>query len=231
MANFNDYVAPGTKRYEMIEAGFQNMPEDNGNWTGCHVGNGIQAGTNMSISACLLSDIRNHAVTEAEMRALTRAEALDIYRTKFWEPIQGDRINSQTIANMTADMKSSAGYNGLKRLQMALNSLGENLPVDGNIGNDTIDAINRQSAKSVAVLNNAYRTQMIEHFNIAAQTGQNSIFLKGWLRLLDKYYPEMSVIAEKAGLPEWLNNKWWLIVAGVLLIVVVILIIYLLTRK
>lgn len=227
MANFNLWVAPGTRRYGRMTAGYQNLRNDKGNWTGGEIGVGNQAGTNMSISAPVLSDWRGHPVTAAEMQSLTKDEALQIYKSKYWDAIRGDEIKSQTIANFLADMKSSAGGNGVKQIQKALNVLGENVSVDGSVGNQTIEAINRQNT---AELNNAFRKEMIQYYN-SIGGGTNAQFLNGWLSSLDRDYPEMSVTADKMGLPEWLNNKWWIIASIVAAIIIVILIVVYLRKK
>lgn len=221
MATFEEYVKPETRRYRRIKAGYQNMYNDRGNWTGGEIGVGNQAGTNMSISAPVLSDWRGYEVTASDMQNLTEKEALDIYYNKYWLPIKGDSIKSQTIANFLADMKSSAGGNGVKQLQEALNNLGENVSVDGSVGNNTVEAINRQNT---AKLNNEFRNEMIAYYN-SIGGGTNSQFLKVWLNSLDKDYPEMSVTADKMGLPEWLNNKWWIVAASVTAAIIIVIII------
>lgn len=213
-ATFEQFVAPGTRRYRRIEAGYQNVDWDPGNYTS----SGIQAGTNMSISAPVLSDWRGHEVTAAEMQALTKVEALDIYRQKYWNPIHGSELDNQMIANFLADMKSS-GW-GVWNMQQALNDLGESVAVDGSVGAQTLAAINRQIDKSVAALNNAFRKRQIERYNSIGGPG-----LKNWLGSLDRDYPEMSITAEKMGLPEWLNNKWWLIASAVITVAIIIIII------
>lgn len=227
MASFEQYIAPGTRRSRRIEAGYQNLYNDVGNWTGGAIGVGIQAGTNMSISAPKLSEWRGHPVTAQEMQALTKTEALQIYKAEYWDEIKGDQIRSQTIANFAADMKSSAGGNGIKELQKALNSLGENLSVDGSVGNDTVQAINRQNA---AKLNNLYRDNMEAYYKRIG-VGTNAMFLNGWLKDLDKDYPEMSITADMWGLPEWLNNKWWLMVSAVILLILIIILTIYYVRK
>lgn len=227
MATFENYVAPGTRRAGRIEAGYQDLYNDKGNWTGGEIGVGNLAGTNMSIAAPTLSDWRGYPVTASEMQALTKAEALQIYKVKYWDAVKGDSIDSQTIANFLADMKSSAGGNGVKQFQKSLNDLGESISVDGAVGQQTVDAANK---KSVAELNNKYRDNMAAYYK-SIGTGTNEQFLAYWLKSLDRDYPEMSITAEKAGLPEWLNNKWWLIVSGaILLIMIIILVVYLIKK-
>ncbi|BDS10098.1 glycosyl hydrolase 108 family protein [Aureispira anguillae] len=217
MAKFEEWVKPGKRRYRRIKAGYQNENWDPGNYTGGKIGVGIQAGTNMSIAAPTLSEWRGHAVTAAEMKALTEAEALQIYRDNYWMPIKAPDIENQTIADFLADMKSSGG--GVWNMQKGLNDLGENIAVDGVVGPQTLGAINRQIEKSVARLNNAFRKRQIEYYNSKTSPAKSV-----WLSSLDKDYPEMSETAEKLGLPEKYNNKSWIylsIALGILLLVLI----------
>lgn len=223
-AKFEDWVKPGKRRYRRIKAGYQNDPRDHGNYTGGRVGVGIQAGTNMSIGAHVLSDWRGYPVTAAQMQALTEAEALDIYRQRYWTPIQGNYIENQNIADFLADMKSSGG--GVKNMQRALNDLGESLAVDSSVGPLTLGAINRQINKSVARLNNAFRKRQIEYYNSI-----NSYAKPVWLKSLDKDYPEMSETAEKLGVPEEYNNQTWIYVGIALGILLLILLGWMLLKK
>lgn len=187
-ATFAGFVAPGTRRHRRIEDGYQNVDWDPGNYTGGKIGVGIQAGTNMSISAPILSDWRGHEVTKAEMQALTKKEALEIYKVKYWDKIKGDEIKDQTIANFIADMKSSGG--GIPALQRALNTLGENVKVDGGFGDETLKAVNRQITINKAGLHNAFRDQMIIHYEGIGGPG-----LKNWIASMDRDYPAQSALS------------------------------------
>lgn len=232
MAQFSEYIKGptlgqkrGTRRYERIIAGYQNVDWDHGNWTGGRVGIGIQAGTNMSIAADTLSDIRGHAVSAQEMQALTQEEAKDIYYERYWLPIKGDDIKSQLIANFLADMKSSGG--GVRAMQRALNDLGENVSIDGTVGPETLAAINRQIDKSEVKLNNAFRIRQIEHYD----TNQDSPAYDYWIKSLNRDYPELSETAEKIGIPTRFNEWWIPIVGGVLLTFLIALIVWTRYRK
>jgi len=169
MAVFEKWIQPGKRRYSRIyghgnpPVTYQNLYNDSGNWTGGQVGVGIQAGTNRSISAPVLSAWRGHQVTAQEMKALTAEEAKAIYKAKYWDKILANDIYSQIIAEFAADMKSSMGNS--KPLQRALNDIGYPVSVDGNLGPQTLSAINAaQLAGKTPMLYNAYRQRMIQHY-------------------------------------------------------------------
>lgn len=226
MAEFSLFIAEGTRRKRRMDAGYQNIPEDDGNWTGGKQGDGIQAGTNMSISAKVLSDWVGHPVTAQEMQDLTTAEAIDIYFDNYWSPIRGNEINNQKIANFLADMKSSGG--GVWNMQKALNNLGYPVEVDGSVGNQTLNAMNDQIDKSVSKLNNAFRDTQKEFYQTRSKC---PLFCKVWVGSMDKDYPQMNETAEKMGVPDWLNNNWFIIVGAGILLIIIILIIWLVIRR
>ena len=62
------------------EGGFSDHPADPG------------GATNMGITRATLAGVRGHAVSSAEVRALTRAEAADIYRSMYWRVVRGDEL-------------------------------------------------------------------------------------------------------------------------------------------
>lgn len=189
MALFSLWILPSKRRGRRIAAGYQNLYNDKGNWTGCNLGLGLQSGTQMSLSACWLTGELGHQVTAQEMLNMTRAQAEAYYKSGFWDKVQGDSINSQILAEFLGDMRSSAGYNGVKEFQKALNSLGYNIALDGRIGNQALTAINNAvSTGKEGALYNAFRNNMIAYYRRIG-TGSNAQFLNGWLRSLDEDYP------------------------------------------
>ncbi len=188
-ASFDYWVNHG-RRKRRIEAGYQDIYNDKGNWTGGAIGDGELIGTNRSISAIALSDYLGRTATLADMKNLSINTAHKIYYKKYWLPIQGDKIKSQLIAGFIADMRSSAGYKGIIELKKALNRLGEKLPISNKVDDNTLTAINRQIRISEKRLNNAYHDQMVIYYN-SIGGGTNSKFLKNWIKSLQKDYPKL----------------------------------------
>ncbi len=185
-----DYWVNNGRRKRRIEAGYQDLYNDKGNWTGGAIGNGQLIGTNRSISAIALSDYLGRTATLSNMKNLSIQTAHKIYYKKYWLPIQGDQIKSQLMAGFIADMRSSAGYNGIRELQKALIALGENLKITKKVDDATLAAINRQIRLSEKRLNNAYHDQMVSYYNSIGH-GTNSQFLKNWIQSLEKDYPKL----------------------------------------
>lgn len=187
MASFTSWMLPHKRRWRRIIAGYQDLYNDKGNWSSGKVGEGTLIGTNRSIAAPTLIDWRGQVVSKQEMMDLSIPEAMKIYKAKFWDAILGDSIQSQAIADILADMKSSAGGNGVKQMQKVLNDLGENLAVDGAFGSKSVTALNRQINKvGQAKVFNAFRDKMIAYYQSI-----NSPFESQLIGSLNEDYPPM----------------------------------------
>ena len=185
MASFNSWMLPHKRRYRRIIAGYQNLYNDSGNWTSGKVGVGQQIGTNRSIAAPTLKAWRGEHVTKADMLSLSISEAMLIYKVKYWDKIKGDSIKSQLLADILADMKSSAGGNAIKQMQRTLNELGENLTVDGSFGTASLHSLNRQIKRVGEIkIYNRFRNRMLLYYKSI-----NNPFEKQLINSLNKDYP------------------------------------------
>lgn len=109
------------------EGGFQNSPDDPGNWTGGAVGQGQLVGTNFGISAA--------AYPTLDIANLTKDQATAIYQSDYWDVISGDKLPvAMAIVTFDAAVNSGPGM-GAKWLQSALG-----ITADGVIGPETIAA-------------------------------------------------------------------------------------------
>lgn len=79
------------------------------------------------------------AIDVQDVRALTRAQAVDIFITHYWAR---PRINAlpQPLQASVFDMYVNAGGNAVRILQRLLNDMGHDIAVDGAIGPQTIRA-------------------------------------------------------------------------------------------
>jgi len=187
MASFNSWMLPTKRRWRRIIAGFQHLYNDKGNWSSNQVGVGSLIGTNRSIAAPTLIAWRGRMVSKAEMENLSIGEAMQIYKVHYWDKIQGDLIQSQAIADILADMKSSAGGNAIKEIQGTLNDFGENLSMDGAFGLASLQALNRQIRRvRQARVFNAFRDRMIAYYKRI-----NNPYEKQLINSLNRDYPPM----------------------------------------
>lgn len=132
------------------EGGWSDHPADNGGATMY----GITIGT--------LRAWRGKPVTKDDVRKLTKAEALKIYRAWYWQPVRGDDLPAG-LDLVVYDLAVNSGPSrGAKFLQSAIG-----VPADGHVGPETVNA-----AKGV---------------NVAATINRICDARLSWLRGLDDW--------------------------------------------
>lgn len=172
MANFSEAV----RKVLNMEGGYQDFINDSGNYNS----RGELVGTNRGISAPVYESWIGRPPSRNDMKAITRATAEEIYRKKYWLPIQGDRINPQYLAEIIFDGKVNQGQKGIMLLQEALG-----VPADGTIGPITLAAISRANP---ARLHDEYKRRRIAFYRqLAASNSSYSQFLTGWLNRMDNF--------------------------------------------
>lgn len=108
---------------------------------------------------------------EEEMR-----EVIKTYKKNYWDMMWCDKITDDRIAHYVFDMAVNVGC--IKAAKIVQTILG--ISIDGKVGAQTINAINRTHSKSLL---NALIKARSEFYNaIVAKDGTQGKFLKGWLR-------------------------------------------------
>lgn len=134
------------------EGGYQDDPDDPGNYTGGAVGVGTLVGTNFGISAPTLvrwMGDESDRVTAAFMKALPKETVESIYGAHYWNVISGNQL-TQSIALSVFDHGVNRGpRRSVLLLQQALGFHGNDL--DGVIGPITLMAANHVRSKSGTV--------------------------------------------------------------------------------
>lgn len=119
------------------EGGMSTDRQDPGNWTGGKVGSGAFLGTKYGIAA--------HANPGVDIPNLTKAQALEIYRAKYWSVIRGDDLPAGVDLATMDPAVNSGPSRGARWLQAAVGAA-----QDGKVGPATIAAAER--ASSVATI-------------------------------------------------------------------------------
>lgn len=163
-----------------IEGGYQNMPDDNGNYTPC----GTLAGTKYGVSAVAYSTWVGRCATESEMRNLTESTAFDFYAWYF-DRYNNFQIQDQMLFELSANNTMGSPTAAAKVEQRVLNRLGSyNLAVDGARGPLTIAALNEEARRNLPRLYDAIRAEWIEYLR-----SLNSRFFAGWMVRMDQFPP------------------------------------------
>lgn len=83
------------------------------------------------------------SLNASDMKALSKQEALAIYRQQYWAPLVLDFVNDQNIATSILDIGVNKGLGvGARYAQKVCCLLGHEVVVDGKIGTLTIQALN-----------------------------------------------------------------------------------------
>ena len=130
------------------EGGYVNDPDDPGGATKY----GVTIHTMRRLGLDLTGDGR---VTVADVRALTRAQAVDVFIKHYFKR-PGVAELPETLHATVFDMYVNAGANAVKILQRLLVKMGHAVGVDGGIGPQTIAATQAAYAKAPDHLADAY---------------------------------------------------------------------------
>lgn len=145
------------------EGGYSDHPRDRG------------GATNLGITRGDLSRWLGRPATRAEVRALTRPEAEQIYRHYYWIPVRADDL-PPGVGYYTFDF---AVHSGVWRASRFLQTV-VGAPVDGKIGEETVTAA--WGIDPVVVLERlhvARKSYLISHRDF-------DVFGDGWLRRIKR---------------------------------------------
>lgn len=184
MANFNLFI-PILQR---IEGGYQNLVGDTGNYNSL----GQRVGTNYGISARFYEGIIKRPPTVADMKAITKEKAKQLYKKYFWDDVQGDTLKSQSIANLIADHAVNSGESPIGYIvqKILINHFGKKIAYDGDIGPVTAKTINSVNQKL-----------LFDKVKAAREGYYNSLggeFLTSWLNRLKNFEFTLESLKKKA---------------------------------
>ena len=157
------------------EGGFENNPNDSGNWTGGKVGEGELKGTKYGISAAEFPTL--------DIVNLTEAEAQVIYKSKYWLVLY-EAIKDQFVTNKLFDLGVLFGQGtAIKILQTVLQPQFSNVKADEIFGPATLAAVNGADPHSLLL---AYKTAFVSRaIQTGAQNPNDRPFVSGWIRRIN----------------------------------------------
>lgn len=171
MANFNRFFQKLLKH----EGGFVDHPDDPG------------GATNKGIT---FNTFKEHAFeirvepTIENLKSLSDDQAMSIYKTHYWDKINGDNIENQSVAEMFFDFSVMSG-GAPKVMQRVLKSMGHDINVDGKIGHNTINAINSSNQRELFDnLKNARKEYLKD---LIKKNPKLKTFEKGWMKRVDSF--------------------------------------------
>ena len=144
------------------EGGFVDHPADPG------------GATNLGITQATLAAWRGRPVSVAEVRGLTRDEAAAIYRARYWNAVDGDRLPAGLDLALFDFAVNSGPSRAIRTLQAALGA-----KRDGRIGPETRAAI--AAADPAIVLRDLCGARRAFLRGLSTF----SVFGRGWMRRVD----------------------------------------------
>jgi lysozyme family protein len=130
------------------EGGFVDDPDDPGGATNF----GVTIHTMRRLGLDLTGD---GAIDAADVRALTRAQAVDIFIEHYWRKPRIDTL-PEPLQAPVFDMYVNAGPNAVRVLQRLLIEMGYDIDVDGAIGPQTVRAAQAAALAAPAHIADAY---------------------------------------------------------------------------
>jgi lysozyme family protein len=156
-------LAPFTKKWE---GGFVNHPSDPGGAT--------MAGVTLKT----FRQFYGQNKTVEDLKKITDEQWAEVMRS-YWNAIQGDKINSQSVANALGDWAVNSGKTAPSKAVQRLIGV----VIDGTIGPVTLAAINRVNAQTLFSQIQKARIDFVE--DIVRRKPEMKVFLKGWLNRIN----------------------------------------------
>lgn len=198
MALFESVINTITDRFE---GGYQNYSEDSGNWV-----NGKNIGTNHGIAGTTLAEYRKNkglkSPTADDVKKLSKAEAVTIFKTMFWDKYKFSDIKYQGIAEFLFDMSLGSSY-WIKWTNKAINEFFKtNLPESNtfSFGKKQIDLIN--STNDPRGFLDVLRKYRLKWYDAIVASNPDQIkFLNSWKNrteyLFDKWKNDLKSVVDE----------------------------------
>jgi len=159
------------------EGGFQNDPDDTGNYA-----DGVLVGTNLGITPTALAAFRGvdvSEITEEDIRGLTEEEATEIYAQDYYYAPGFDKIDNDYLRENVVDMAVNAGPAQATKLLQRL----AGVSADGILGPMTTEAVN-----NAGINTNDYSTERKRFYlDLVLNDPIKVKYLPGWAFRADKY--------------------------------------------
>ena len=170
---------------KQVEAGYSSDKGDTGNWIKVKGGKRF-IGTNHGISAPILAEYLGKLPTKEDMINLSYEEALEIYKSKYWDAQNLSEFEDQIVANIIYDGCVNQGIEGMKSvIRRSLMENGVDISESDNPFN--INWIKKINQLDQAELFNSIKKNREERYKTARTFKRHG---KGWLNRLNEFeYP------------------------------------------
>jgi lysozyme family protein len=192
MADFN-LAYPKIKK---DEGKFQNYSNDSANY--CRNGNLV--GTNLGISTMAYEGYYGYCPSVEQMKNLTEAQAKEIYKNKYWDKLNLDKVKNQSVAALMMQYIIGSGasqISDIKAIANKTNETGNKISENDNKPTDSeIDFINKLDQRKFWNNLKEWRMNFYDRL-VKSNPEKYSPFLKGWQNRLNSYKYEPTVNEKK----------------------------------
>lgn len=147
------------------EGGYSNRADDKG------------GETNLGVTKRVWDAWCGQSSTTADMKSLTRAKVAPLYRSQYWNAVQGDQMPG-SVALCVFDFAVNSGPARAARYLQRLVRTGD----DGHIGPETLNAVKKWvQLYGAAETVRGYQNERRAYYRSLG----NPTFIKGWLKRCD----------------------------------------------
>lgn len=127
--------------------------------------------------------ISQNSYPHLNIKELTLAQAIEIYKNDFWDIGNFEKIENANIATKLFDIAVNIGVNSAIRLaQRGFRALGILLKADGILGPKTLKALNDLKDNEINTYIAVLKTEVAGYYrNLANNNKEQKVFLEGWL--------------------------------------------------
>lgn len=119
--------------------------------------------------------LSSKAFPDLDLSKITLVQAMDLYREKYWDTIQGDKLPA-ALGMVLFDWAVNSGVaTAVENLQAILGGL----EVDGILGRMTLSAV--EKTDQIALISRLLQARADDRIHQASRPDQR-VFLKGWMR-------------------------------------------------
>lgn len=179
MANFEIAVNKTFK----FEGGFQQYANDSANWLF-----GVLIGTNHGISAQAYYTAFGKIPSVQDMKNLTLAIAKNIYKLNYWNKLNLDKINNQSVAELMFQYIIGSGLSQISNIKSIANEVGSLgiSETDATLTDSQAVMINNLNQKQFHAALWQWRYDFFDRL-VASNPSKYSMFLNGWRIRLKKH--------------------------------------------